>query len=147
MNNSGKHSTKEQSLYHLGHKRNKDVQIRKKEWGLTCDACMTVKTATEKKRQNSTSRKDKAPTWLLATWLIHAPKEDGAEGSLKTPACILFIIYIFRLKVFFRFTYHNYRASSTINILARVTPPVISIARTSSRRKRKNSHLFFCKIG
>jgi len=32
------------------------------------------------------------------------------------------------------------------NILARVTPPVISIARTSSRRKRKNSHLFFCKI-
>jgi len=56
---------------------------------------MTVKTATEKKRQNSTSRKDKAPTWLLATWLIHAPKDDGAEGSLKIPACRYYTIYNF----------------------------------------------------
>lgn len=75
-----------------------NIKIEKRNIRHTCEACMTVKTATEKKRQNSTTRNDNAPTCLVATWLIHAPNVDGAKGSVKTPAwkelTVWFFFYI-----------------------------------------------------
>lgn len=123
--------------------------LRKYCW-LTWEPCTTVKTATPKKRKKSIKKKDIAPVCLVPAWVIHAPKEDGADGSLTTPTTRK-LIYFNRLKQT-RKKKNNCQdkikksrwTTSKQNLLAKAVAAVKIIAKTSRRRKIKKSHLFFC---
>lgn len=66
--------------------RTKDPTNRR-SYRHTWEAWTMVKTATPKNRKRSTIRNDRAPAWWVLAWLIHAPNEEGAPGSVKIPAC------------------------------------------------------------
>jgi hypothetical protein len=125
-----------------------DIQHLQMFTGFTWEACTMVNTATPKKRKKSIIRNDIAPIWWDTAWFIHAPREEGAKGSVKTPAYRKsFSIRNFPVppKIYIYICLEMAKSERLIShILVRVTPPVINIAETSRTRNAKNSHLFFC---
>jgi hypothetical protein len=51
----------------------------------TCDAWMTVRAATPKKRKRSIAMNETAPVWWTAEYRTQAPKDAGEAGSLTVP--------------------------------------------------------------